>query len=213
METPTTTEAAPPMPTPSFAEYATTYTKMSYAGDLNGKPAYVVTKADGRKRILYDGAETGDGYDQALMPAFIAGKLFYAGVKNNKYHAVYDGTVTGKDYFSIWSPGGYNGKPVYIAEKVGKSVLVYDGEEISNASYDYVWSWTVVDGKIAYLASRMGETYTTKRINPQTSESRKDIPPEGVKSVVVYDGREYGREYDTVGFPMDADGKLTYIAF
>jgi len=66
--------------------------------------------------------------------------------------------------------------------------------------------------KIAYLASKIGETYTTKRINPQTSESRRDIPPDGVKSVVVYDGREYGREYDTVGFPVDAGGKLAYIA-
>lgn len=209
---PATTLPAENVSTASFGEYATSYTRMAYAADLGGKPAYIVTKSDGKKLILYDGVETGKDYDQALMPRLIAGKLFYAGVRNNKYYAVYDGQEIGKDYFSIWSPGEYNGKPVYIAEKIGKSVLVYEGNEISNASYDYVWSYAAIDGKIAYLASKAGETYTALKINPQTSESRRDIPPEGIKSVIVYDGKEIGREYDTVGFPMEIDGKLAYVA-
>jgi hypothetical protein len=209
METvPATTLPAPPA---SFGEYATSYTRMEYAGVLGGKPAYIVSKGN-KKLILYDGKEIGGSYDQALMPALIEGKLFYAGVKNNKYNAVYDGQEIGKDYFSIWSPGEYNDKPIYIAEKIGKSVLIYDGNEISNASYDYVWSYSVINGKIAYIASKPGETYTAKKINPQTSESRRDIPPEGVKSVIIYDGKEAGREYDTVGFPMEINGKLAYIA-
>jgi hypothetical protein len=210
--TTTTTQAVQAAPNVSFGEYATSYTRMSSAGVLGGKVAYIVTRSDGKKRILYDGTEYGEGFDQALMPTLIAGKLFYAGVKNNRYYAVYDGQEIGKDFFSIWSPGEYDGKPIYIGELVGKSVLVYNGSEISNASYDYVWSYTIIDGKIAYLASKAGETYTALKINPQTSESRRDIPPEGIKSVVVYDGVEYGREYDTVSFPMDAGGKLLYIA-
>jgi hypothetical protein len=125
---------------------------------------------------------------------------------------VYDGQEIGKDYFSIWSPGEYDKKPIYIAEKLGKSVLVYDGNEISNASYDYVFSYSIINGKIAYLASKAGETYTALKINPQTSESRRDIPPEGIKSVMVYEGLEVGREYDTIGFPMEIGGKPAYIA-
>jgi len=195
----------------SFGEYATSYTKMEYAGALGGRPAYIVSK-DNKKLILYDGKEIGGLYDQALMPALIAGKLFYAGVKNNKYNAVYDGQEIGKDYFSMWSPGEYNGKPIYIAEKLGRSVLVYEGSEISNASYDYVWSWELINGKIAYLASKNGETYTALKINPQTSNSRRDIPPEGIKSVIVYEGVEIGRAYDTIGFPLEIDGKLGFIA-
>lgn len=201
-----------PAPAASFGEYATSYTRMAYAGAPGGKPAYIVTNRDGKKLILYDGKELGSSYDQALMPALIAGKLFYAGVKNNKYYAVYDGQEIGKDYFSIWSPGEYNGNPIYIAEKMGKSVLVYDGNEISNASYDYVWSYSIINGKIAYLASKSGETYTALKINPQTSNSRRDIPPEGVKSEIIYDGIEIGREYDTVGFPMEIDGNLAFIS-
>ena len=200
-----------PAPRASFGEYATSYTRMAYAGVLAGKPAYIVSK-DNKKLILYDGKEIGGTYDQALSPALIAGKLFYAGVKNNKYYAVYDGQEIGKDYFSIWSPGEYNGKPSYIAEKIGKSVLVYDGNEISNASYDYVWSYSIINGKIAYLASKSGETYTALKINPQTSNSRRDIPPEGIKSVIIYDEKEIGRDYDTVGFPMEMGGKLAFIA-
>ncbi len=203
-------------PAASFGEYATFYTRMVYAGNLGGKPAYIVSNGNvsngNKKLILYDGKEIGASYDQALMPALIAGKLFYAGVKNNKYSAVYDGQEIGKDFFSIWSPGEYLGKPIYVAEKIGKSVLIFDGNEISNASYDYVWSYAIINGKIAYLASKAGETYIAKKINPQTSESRRDIPPEGVKSVIVYDGKEYGREYDTVGFPMGIKGSLAFIA-
>ena len=200
-----------PAPAASFGEYATSYTRMAYAGVLDGKPAYIVSEGN-KKMILYDGKEIGGSYDQALSPTLIAGKLFYEGVKNNKYYAVYDGQEIGKDYFSIWSPGEYNGKPIYIAEKIGKSVLVYDGNEISNASYDYVWSYSIINGKIAYLASKSGEAYTAQKINPQTSESRRDIPPEGIKSVIIYDGKEIGREYDTVGFPMEINGNLAYIA-
>ena len=200
-----------PAPAASFGEYATSYTRMAYAGAPGGKPAYIVSNRDGKKLILYDGKEIGSSYDQALSPAIIAGKLFYAGVKNNKYYAVYDGQEIGKDYFSIWSPGEYNGKPIYIAEKIGKSVLVYDGNEISNASYDYVWSYSIINGKIVYLASKSGETYTAFRITPATSESRRDIPPYGIKSVIIYDGKETGREYDTVGFPMEIGGNLAFI--
>jgi len=184
---------------------------MAYAGDLGGKPAYIVSEGN-KKLILYDGNEIGGSYDQALSPALIAGKLFYAGVKNNKYYAVYDGQEIGKDYFSIWSPGEYNGKPIYIAEEIGRSALIYDGKEISNASYAYVWSYSVINGKIAYLASKAGETYTAQKITPVTSESRRDIPPYGIKSVIIYEGVEIGREYDTVGFPMEVDGNLAYIA-
>ena len=210
METASTTMLQ--APSASFGEYATSYSRMTYAGVLEGKPAYLVTKSDGKKRILYNGKEIGEGFDQALMPKIIAGKLFYAGVKNNKYYAVFDGQEIGKDYFSIWSPGEYDKKPIYIAEKLGKSVLVYDGNEISNASYDYVFSYSIINGKIAYLASKSGETYTALKINPQTSESRRDIPPEGIKSAIIYEGFEVGREYDTIGFPMEIGGKLAYIA-
>ena len=201
-----TTQSAPLI---SLNEYATAYTHIDYAGDLAGKPAYIVTK-NNTKRILYNEKEIGTAYDQALMPDIVAGKFFYVGVKNNKYYAVYDGQEIGKDFFSIWSPGEYNGKLIYVAEDLGRSVLVYDGKEISNESYDYVWSYSIATGKIAYLASRNGENYT--RIVPQSSNSRRDIPPEGVKSVIVYDGQEIGRDYDTVGFPLEIDGKLAYIA-
>jgi hypothetical protein len=208
--TSTTTVPAQSVPAVSLNAYETVYSRIDYAGDLEGKPAYIVTTRDNKKRILYDRKEIGSSYDQALLPAFIAGKLFYAGVRNNKYYAVYDGEGIGMDFFSIWSPGEYDGKPIYVAEKLGKSVLVYGGNEINNASYDYVWSYSLVGGKIAYLASKNGETY--KKIVPQTSESGRDVPPEGVKSVLVYDGREIGREYDTVGFPMEVGGKLAYLA-
>ncbi len=201
-----TTQSAPLI---SLNEYETAYTHIDYAADLAGKPAYIVTE-NNKRHILYDGKEIGTAYDESLMPAIIAGKFFYVGVKNNKYYAVYDGQEVGKDFFSIWSPGEYNGKLIYVAEDVGRSVLIYDGKEISNASYDYVWSYSVVSGKIAYLASKYGENYS--RIVPQSSNSRRDIPPEGVKSVIVYDGQEIGRGYDTVGFPLEVDGTLAYIA-
>jgi len=208
--TPSTLDASQsPLPV-ALGEYSAGKNRITYAGDVAGKPAYIISK-DAKKTIFYDGKETGSQYDSALMPTDVSGKLFYAGVRNNKYYAVYDGNETGEGFFRIWSPGEHAGKLIYIGEKVGKSVIVLDGKEM-NSSYDYIWSYNAIGGKLAYTASMLGETYTASKIQPQTAESRKDIPPAGVKSVIYYDGAEIGGNYDTALFPRDVDGKMAYVA-
>jgi hypothetical protein len=215
-QTNSTASTAPVSTTPSvianesfFNEEKTPYDKIIYGGEINGKTAYIVT-ITGKSFILYDGKEIGTEYDSASSPAEIGGKLAYVAVKDAKSFVVYNGTEYGERFFDVWSLGDYNGKPIYVAQKEGKSVLVFDGRE-TGTQYDYVWDYRIIGGRIAYTASRINETFVSGSIRPSSSEV-KAVSPYGVKNVIVFDGKEVGREYLDAQDPLELDGKLVYVA-
>ncbi len=192
-----------------FSEEKMPYDQIAFSGIIGGKPAYTVSLS-GKSFILYDGKEIGREYESASSPVEIGGKLAYVASKDAKSFVVWGGNETEGRYFDVWSLGDYNGKPIYVAGKEGKSVLVYGGQEMGT-QYDYVWDYRVIAGKIAYTASHSNETYISSAIRPRSS-SVKGVSPYGVKNLVVYDGKEVGREYLDAENPLELDGKLVYVA-
>lgn len=207
---PQTNYSSLPIINGSFQEQILNYDNIAYSGLYAGSPIYVATTGVAKSVILYQGKEIGKGYESAQSPVEIAGKLAYIASNNSKSVVVYDGKELGSYYFDVWSLGEYNGKPIYVAEKQGRSVIIYDGSEIGS-DYDWVWSYRLIGGKLAYTASKNGETYVSSGIRARGS-GNKDASPYGVKNVIVFDGKEIGREYLDAESPVDNGGAVAYIA-
>ena len=167
--------------------------------EIDGNLAYDVVN-ENSIFIMYDGKEIGKQYDGAANPISINGKLAYRAIerKGKKTFIVYDGKEYGKDYGFAVNPFWLNGKLGYIASTQEKGYfIVYDGKEITG---DYSLSSEkmvrIVNGKIAYLANR--------KIN--------GVVDPYYKSVIFYDGKYIGENYDKVFDFIDVNGKLVYIA-
>lgn len=82
-----------------------------------------------------------------------------------------------------------NGKLSYIyTDKDNKKGLFYDGESLGQSYVSILGFPLSIDGKLAYIGVKDGKT------------------------IIVWDGKEYGDKYDSALFPVYAGGTLTYLA-
>jgi hypothetical protein len=134
------------------------------------------------------------------VPLFynLNGKVAYGVYKkplSDSLFIVYEGKEIGREYDSAHSPAIVNGVLAYTALKDGMQVIVYGGEEIgkkySSASTVFT-EITDLNGKIGYIVSF------------DDKDKRR--------SFIVYDGKEFGKEYDYVLQPSIINGVLTYRA-
>lgn len=176
------------------------YYRPSYPVEVNGKIAFEAyfggskSERNGKSRIVYNGQVYGEEYDWASKIADIDGKLAYVGKRGRETYIVYDGIEKGEGE----NPTSVNGTLTYLS---GNKVIF--GEKIIEGDYDSIQkgygSKTIyeIDGKPAFAAIRDG------------------------KSFVVYDGKEYGKEYnmdssegtyspETVFIIYENNHKLTY---
>ncbi len=170
----------------------------SYYGfaEVDGKLAYV----SNTKGLVYDGKEYGKEYDGANRPVSLNKKLAYTAIelKDKKTFFVYDGKEYGKEYGFAINPFWLNGKLGFVAATQEKGYfIVYDGREITG---DYSLTGErnikIIKGKMAYLVNR--------KIN--------GVVEPFYKSVIFYDGKYIGENYDEILDFIDVNGKLVYIA-
>ena len=171
---------------------------------VNGKLAYVTTKDEDTKlsrrdvhvnyknTLIYDGKEFAK-YESIDEITEVAGKLAFTGSKNGKSFVVYDGKEkeTTNDNIEIIDIGG---KITYIDHTEDtpggfprSEFVVHDWK--SGKEYDSIYLLKNVGGKVAYQV---------------TSRSP-------YKEFLVYDGIEYGKEYNTFVYSFIGE-KLAYIA-
>lgn len=88
-----------------------------------------------------------------------------------------------------------------------KSVLVYNGKEYGSEYYTVLSPLDIMDASIESTpAVSIGGKLVYRAL-------LKDVLPDGGhKEVIVYDGKEYGKEYSLAYNPRDVNGKLTYSA-
>jgi hypothetical protein len=200
-------------------EYGNEYDWASEIVDVNGKLCYLARQIKNNKDfVVCDGKEYGKEYDSVENPISVNGKLAYIAIKNKKEFLVLDGKIASDEYDRI--PRGYrdqvinivNGKPAFGAVKGNETFVVYDGKEYKEGSYspnskkpmfeedkgDVHFQISEVNGKLAYSYSK----------SIMTEPNRF----EGINGYVIYDGKEYGNEYDFAQTPIDMNGKLGYIA-
>ncbi len=146
--------------------------------------------------LVYNGVKVGKEYDGVNELTSIGGKpAFFAG-RDKKNFLVIDGVEEPLDYLGVTELIDVNGKPAYVAwteapssPDTGIAFVVYDGKE--GKEYRDILGLTNINGKIAYAA--------TLRDGKNTQ-------------VIVYDGVEYGSQYDEVKFPTKVGDKLVYVA-
>jgi hypothetical protein len=113
---------------------------------------------------------------------------------------VYDGKEYGGEYDKVYKPMLIGGKLVYSAYNENGSETVYyivQGDKVYTDTNDYYSiSYPVdINGKIAF------EAYT----GGTKAESNG-------KSIIIYDGKRYGEQYDWASEIFNVNGKLGYIA-
>ena len=193
-----------------FSEEEIKQAKMPYAVDavvaVDGKLAYTLNTGEASSNglakyvIYYDGIELGRQYETVSYPKDLGGKLAYQARQGGKDFIVYDGKEYGKEYVWADNPVVVDDKLVYMAYQGGidqKTVLVYDGVE-RNVSYNSSNSEEIiglenVNGKLAYRVGKISAGQVVDRV------------------FIVYEGKEYGREYGEADNPAGVGGKLAYV--
>jgi hypothetical protein len=98
----------------------------------------------------------------------------------------------------------YQGEPAYIqydsTSEPSKASVMYKGKKISK-EYPRIFELKVIGGKLAYMAQRNDETdsFTQSTKVPTTF-------------TLMWGGKEYGTEYDTVAGYIDSAGVPAYVA-
>jgi len=178
--------------------------------DVGGKPAYIASRG-GRKYAVYDGKELGDKYDN--LESFIAninGVLCFAGKKDRRNYLVCNGREIGDSFDSVESPyaAEFDGKLLYIGVNGTMRYAIYDGKLMGEGYHSIYPPFNNVNGKLAFLAE--------DEINSSDGTLAE-------KYYIVYDGKETGKDYDSVEvlYPgatapekasfKEAGGKIAYV--
>ncbi len=197
---------------------------------VNGKPAVQLIEKNNNQHINYDGRIFGLGkeYDSIQFPTDIGGKLVYIGstFKNGKNIArvIMEGQEISSAFDDIREIIDIDGKPVFTATENWKSVLIF-GNKIASQQYDSIMGLYNAGGKPAFIAFNKGSS------NPLVVYDGREMGPydyvEGPlgyhekvifgvvksgKSFIIYDGKEFGKEYDSASSPQIVEGKLAFVA-
>jgi protein-disulfide isomerase len=217
-------------------EIETSYREVKNLVSVGGKLAYEAIKdsRDGAKRIVvYDGQEKGGGFNMAISPADVDGKLAYIARNSNGKFIVYDGRNIWVDLDHADHLVGVGDKPAYMGLKYNEKgdiyYIVFDGEEIET-TYELITQLAEVDGKLAFAAKKDDRTWVAvhdweegpeyTKISVITDVKGKltyqadDTEPFGIHDgdFIVYEDKEIGKEYASAWFPSEIDGKLAYWA-
>jgi len=147
------------------------------------------------------GKTASETYSQISGATMISGKLAFVGTTlTGNEVIVYDGKEYGSEYDKVYKPMLINGRLVYSAySKNGAETIYYivDGDKVYTDTNDYYSiSYPVdINGKLAF------EAY----VGGTKAESNG-------KSIIIYDGKKYGEQYDWASEIFNANGKLGYIA-
>lgn len=192
--------------------------------EIGGKIGFIFNDSeDGydKQFIVYDGKEYGRGYARAYQPFEFQGQLGYLAddkMEPNRLSSwnnfiVAGGREIGREYVAVVEPTVINGQLMYLAtEKIDPAAEVTDknlkfsivqgGRKIyQNDKYLNIGYLKEIDGKLTFMA-QVAERKFTHEGEPEQDE----------KFIVVYDGTEYGREYETVTGFSELDGKLVFSA-
>ncbi|MFA6088549.1 MAG: hypothetical protein WC755_01670 [Candidatus Woesearchaeota archaeon] len=193
------------------------------AGKLESQDSTPMAKTDTLSKLIFDGKQiyslesiglkyiTVDGiklekvwktkFNMADSPIEIQGKLAFRAAKFlGDWFIMYGDRTLGLQYDWVSAPMNINGKLAYLACKNENSdqILNYDGVEITGhetGNYDNYFTSVnyplEVNGKLAY----------TVKIGRLSGPN-----------ILVYDGKEIGKQYDNVINPKDDNGKLVYTA-
>jgi hypothetical protein len=139
-------------------------------------------------------------YSKISQASILDGKLVFVGTtSSSKDVIVYDGKEYGGEYDRVYKPMLIGGRLVYSAYNSGAETIYYiiDGDKIYTDTDEYYSiSYPVdIDGKLAF------EAY----IGGTKAEANG-------KSIIIYDGKKYGEQYDWANEIFNANGKLGYIA-
>ena len=126
---------------------------------------------------------------------------------DNAYTIYFGGEEVGKEYdFIIGEPVQINGKLAFLAQKQNEVFLVSNGEKASNA-YKNADTLISVNATYAFIATK--PPTQPVQFTGNTTEIARLLQG---KSIVVYDGKELGEEYDGITHLFNFAEKLLYIA-
>ncbi len=157
----------------------------------------------------YDGQTVETEYRKTGALYNVGGKL--ASVKTGRYSSGGTGSELiwdGKPYATgayITEVVDLQGAPAYIEHDVlprpfSKAVIMYKGQKISK-EYQQISDLKVIGGKLAFLAQK-----NSIDVNAPPDEREDPL------YVLIWNGKEYGAEYDSVGGYIDSAGVPAYIA-
>lgn len=163
----------------------------------------------------------------------IGDKLAYVAVKNGKEFIRFDGEELGRKYDGLGGGGAslipgfaklvdVNGKLAFIARKGREFFVVYDGQEIEKHN-DVIDNLIGLQGGVGFTLKENNKTFPVTIINGERTEYHYDgyslenvngklafTAKLGDRAFVVYDGKEYGKEYARAENPKEINGKLTF---
>jgi hypothetical protein len=170
------------------------------AQSINGKLA-----VKSQSGFSYDGQTVETDYKHAAGLYGIGGKVAYirpSNINGAEFELMWDG----KHYASgayITEVVDFQGMPAYIdhdsIDRLSKAVVMYKGQKISK-EYPEILDLKVIGGKLAFIA--------------QKNAFDKDLPnyEQDPRYVLVWGGKEYGTQYDSVWGYIDSVGVPAYIA-
>ena len=212
-------------------------TNISHLGNINNKLAFNCDKRDGSAAMFLDGVEVSQSKRYKIFPQTspldVGGKLAYEVADSEDYSGskttlLIDGlSVDYKNYPYISQVYSVNNKLLFAvrtADNLGNH-LAYDGKDFANG-YDAVESFAQVGDKTIVIGLKAIGNIYTMFVNGVVQNTGYDkvvgvteirgklayFAEKGGKSFIVFDGKEFGKEYDQVGQLFNVNNKLVFIA-
>jgi hypothetical protein len=192
-------------------EYDNAYSPM----EIGGKLAFIAERED-KRFIAYNNQEIGGDYWLMSNPVDVAGKLAFKAQKKkgDKFYIVYDGQEYGQEYdFIQYGPADINGQAAYLANIGREYFLVINGSK-NGSNYSDVGNLVinnVINNEYAFYAKLLPKNGSNNVSNFSEGTSAYVARQYG-RDVIVYNGEELGKEYDSVFQPQFVGGKLLYLA-
>jgi len=193
-------------------EYGAEYDKVYHIKDIGGKLTFSAYKREGKSTtyyIVYGDeiiSDTGQYYDvenPVEVNGTIAFEAHFGGKKgrgNGKSRIVYNGQVYGEEYNWASDIADIGGKLAYVGQKKNHDrYIVYDGVEIGLGEEP-----TSINGTLAYISGNkviyggevIGEYDLIQSRIYEVNGKPAFVTFTNNKSFIVYDGNEYGKEYN-----------------
>ena len=172
------------------------------ARSINGKLAL-----RSQSGFTYDGQTVEAAPDKMGMLFSVGGKLVTVKANGNSNSGTDSELIwDGKPYATgayISEVVDFQGMPAYIesdsAGRSSKGVVVFKGQKVSK-EYPHIFNLKVIGGKLAFLAQK-------NTVDPDVPHYEQEP-----LYVLVWGGKEYGTEYDSVVGYIDSAGVPAYIA-